>query len=89
MNRRKFITLLGAAAAAWPLAALAQQPERVRRVAVLMGIFQGDSEGQARVSALRQGLEQLNLREGQNCALLGSKNRFGARARCERYTSHL
>jgi putative tryptophan/tyrosine transport system substrate-binding protein len=75
VNRRKFITLLGGAAAAWPLAALAQQPERVRRVAVLMGIGQGDSEGQARVSALRQGLEQLNLREGQN---LHIEYRWGA-----------
>ena len=64
-TRREFITLLGGAAAAWPLAARAQQPERMRRVGVLMGIA-NDAEGQARVAALRDGLTDLGWIEGRN-----------------------
>jgi putative tryptophan/tyrosine transport system substrate-binding protein len=67
LRRRDFITLLGGAVAiAWPGAARAQQPNPVRRIGVLMGIGQSDPEGQSRVTALRQGLEQSNLRDGQN-----------------------
>ena len=65
IRRREFIPLIGGAAA-WPLAASAQQPNPVRRIGVLMGIAQSDLEGQARVLALRQGLDQLDLKEGQN-----------------------
>jgi putative tryptophan/tyrosine transport system substrate-binding protein len=65
VRRREFITMLGGAAAAWPLAAGAQQPS-VRRIGVLMGIGQSDPEGQARVMALGRGLEQLDLKDGQN-----------------------
>ena len=64
-TRREFITLLGGAAAAWPLAARAQQPERMRRVGVLMGITK-DAEGQARVAAFRDGLTDLGWIEGRN-----------------------
>ena len=63
-NRREFITLLGGAAAAWPLAARAQQPERMRRIGMLM--VADDREGQARVTALKQGLQELGWTEGRN-----------------------
>ena len=52
MKRREFISLLGGAAA-WPLAARAQQPERVRRIGVLMGYAESDPEGQASFAAFR------------------------------------
>jgi putative ABC transport system substrate-binding protein len=73
MRRREFFTLLGGAVA-WPLSTHAQ-PERIRRIGVLMGIGQSDLEGQARVVALRQGLEQLDLKDGQN---LHFEYRWGA-----------
>src|SRR5215475_9930844 len=64
MTRREFITLLGGATA-WPLAARAQQAERVRRVGVLMGVAD-DAEGQARVKGLQQGLQEVGWIEGRN-----------------------
>jgi putative ABC transport system substrate-binding protein len=65
MKRRAFISLLGGAAVAWPLAARAQQPERMRRIGALTGI--GDDAGtQARFEALRQRLAQLGWIEGRN-----------------------
>ena len=65
-RRREFITLLGGAAAAWPLAARAQQPERVRRIGVLMNLAADDPEGQARLAAFVQGLRQLGWIDGRN-----------------------
>ena len=65
MRRRGFIKLLGGAAAAWPLAARAQQPERMRRIGVLSGVAD-DQEGQARVAALKQGLQELGWTESHN-----------------------
>jgi putative tryptophan/tyrosine transport system substrate-binding protein len=66
MNRREFISLLGGAAASWPLAARAQQPERVRRIGVLMASAADDSESQARIAAFLQGLAQLGWADGRN-----------------------
>jgi ABC-type uncharacterized transport system substrate-binding protein len=64
-TRREFITLLGGAAA-WPLAARAQQGERLRRIGVLMPLAADDPVGQARIAALREGLEKLGWTEGRN-----------------------
>ena len=66
MNRRAFISLLGGAVVAWPLAARAQRGERVRRIAVLMSNVEDDPEAQARTAAFRQGLQELGWSEGQN-----------------------
>ena len=65
MQRREFITLLGGAAA-WPLAARAQQPERMRRIGVLMSLAADDPEAQARLAAFVQGLRELGWTEGRN-----------------------
>jgi putative tryptophan/tyrosine transport system substrate-binding protein len=66
MKRRDFITLLGGAAAAWPLAARAQQAERVRRIGVLMSVAADGPQGQARLAAFVKGLEQLGWTDGRN-----------------------
>jgi putative tryptophan/tyrosine transport system substrate-binding protein len=66
MKRRDFITLLGGAAAGWPLAARAQQPERMRRIGVLTPATAGDLDGQARIAAFRQRLQQLGWTESSN-----------------------
>ena len=66
MKRREFITLLGGAAAAWPLAAGAQQADRLRRIGVLMSLAADDPESQARLAAFAQGLQQLGWTIGQN-----------------------
>jgi putative tryptophan/tyrosine transport system substrate-binding protein len=65
IRRREFIIRLGATAAAWSLPARAQQPDRVRRVGVLMGIAD-DLEGQARIAVFRQALQALGWSEGRN-----------------------
>jgi ABC-type uncharacterized transport system substrate-binding protein len=65
MRRREFITLIGGVAAI-PLAAGAQQTERVRRFGVLMSTAADDPVGQARIAAFRQGLQKLGWTEGQN-----------------------
>jgi putative tryptophan/tyrosine transport system substrate-binding protein len=66
MNRRAFITLLVGAAAAWPLAVRAQQGERVRRIGVLQSLAADDPEGQARLAAFAQGLQQSGWTIGRN-----------------------
>ena len=68
IRRREFITLLGGAAA-WPLGAAAQQPERVRHIGVLMTQPADDPDGQARVAAFLKGLRELGWIEGRNIRL--------------------
>jgi putative ABC transport system substrate-binding protein len=64
IERRKFLVALGGAATAWPLAARAQQPDRVRRIGVLMTLAASDPEAQPRVKAFEQGLQKLGWTEG-------------------------
>jgi putative ABC transport system substrate-binding protein len=66
MRRREFITLLSGAAAGWPLATHAQQPDVVRRIGVLMAMAEGDREAQAFVGAFREGLQKLGWTDGRN-----------------------
>ena len=73
IRRRKFLATLLGGAAAWPLAARAQQGERVRRIGLLMGVAD-DREGQARVTALKQGLQELGWTDSRNIQI---ETRFG------------
>jgi putative tryptophan/tyrosine transport system substrate-binding protein len=66
MKRCEFITLLGGAAAAWPLAARAQQPDRIRCIGVVMGFAESDPGGQAAIAAFRGALTKLGWTEGSN-----------------------
>jgi putative tryptophan/tyrosine transport system substrate-binding protein len=66
VKRREFITLLGSAAAAWPLPARAQQPDRMRRIAVMIALPEDDPELKKWVAAFRQGLEKLGWSDGHN-----------------------
>jgi putative ABC transport system substrate-binding protein len=66
LKRRHFITLLGGAAATWPLVARAQQSDQVRRVGVLMALAEDDPEAKARLAGFRQGLEKRGWSEGRN-----------------------
>src|ERR1041385_8859174 len=74
VRRREFITLLSGAAAAWPLAARAQQGERMRRIGVFASVAD-DSEGQTRIAAFLQALQQLGWAEGRNVRI---ETRWGA-----------
>jgi putative ABC transport system substrate-binding protein len=66
MRRREFISLLGGAAAAWPLAARAQQTGSMRRIGVLVGYTENDPTAHPRLAAFQQGLNELGWREGRN-----------------------
>jgi putative tryptophan/tyrosine transport system substrate-binding protein len=66
VNRREFITLIGGAAAAWPLAAHAQQPERMRRIGVLMYGNENDYDYKARLSGLMQSLAKSGWADSRN-----------------------
>jgi putative tryptophan/tyrosine transport system substrate-binding protein len=65
MQRRQFITLFGSATAAWPLAARAQQPERMRRVGLLTHFSESDPEVQSRVNAFQNALQELRWVQGK------------------------
>jgi len=66
MRRRDFITLLGGAAATWPVMSRAQQGERMRRVGLLIQFPESDPQGQARIAAFRQELQKRGWRIGSN-----------------------
>src|SRR5262249_13674322 len=66
MKRREFIALIGGAAAAWPLAAKAQQPERMRRISLLMSTAAADPPNPPRLAALAQGLQESGWTIGRN-----------------------
>jgi putative ABC transport system substrate-binding protein len=84
MQRRAFITLFAGAAAARPLAARAQQTERMRRIGVLVGVAADDPEGQARVTMFVQALQQLGWTDGRNMRI---DVRWGA-VDADRYRKH-
>jgi len=69
MRRRKFLRVLGSAGIAWPLAAIAQQPERMRTIGLLVAGTADDPEDQARLGAFRQTLERLGWSDGRNVRL--------------------
>jgi putative ABC transport system substrate-binding protein len=66
IGRRKFLATLGGAIATWPLAARAQQGDRVRRIGVLMGYAESDVEAQAHIAAFRKELQKLGWTQGRN-----------------------
>jgi len=69
MRRREFVIVLGGAAVAWPLAARAQQPNRVRRIGVLISNDENDPQVQREMAAFRRGLEELGWVEGRNVSI--------------------
>jgi putative ABC transport system substrate-binding protein len=82
VRRREFITLLGSAAAAWPLAARGQQGERMRRIGVLIHLSEAHPAGQRYVAVFRQGLKELGWTEGGNVRIdVRWIARLGARGR--------
>ena len=88
MRRRKFLSLVGGAAAALPLAARAQRPERMRRIGVLHTPAAEDSEGQARSAAFLQGLQQLGWTDGRNVRI-DTRWAAGDADRIRRYVAEL
>jgi hypothetical protein len=87
VKRRRFITLVGGTAA-WPLAARAQQRERMRRIGVLMNLGADDAEGQARLAAFLQGLQEAGWAVGRNIRI-DIRWGGGDPDRVRRYTAEL
>src|SRR5262245_55560784 len=77
IGRRKFLATLGGGAAVWPIAARAQQRERMRRIAVLSGLAADDQDNKVRLAAFRQRLQQLGWTDGHNVRI---DYRFAANA---------
>jgi ABC-type uncharacterized transport system substrate-binding protein len=88
VKRREFITLLGGAAVAWPLAARGQQGERIRRIGVLHSLASDDPEGQARLTAFVQGLQELGWTDGRNVRI-DYRWAAGDAERARRYAAEL
>ena len=88
IGRREFIALLGGAATVWSLAARAQQPERMRRIGVLMNLPADDSESPVRLAAFLHGMQQLGWTDGRNMRIY---TRWGAgdADRSRRYAAEL
>lgn len=84
MRRRDFISLMVGSAVSWPIATRAQQPERMRRVGVLLSDAAEDLEGQARLAAFVQALQQLGWTDGRNVRV---DTRWGA-ADADRYRKY-
>ena len=87
MKRREFITLLGGAVAAWPLAASAQKPGQMRRIGVLMAGVD-DPQEQARIAAFLEGLQQLGWTNGRNVQI-DYRWGFGNAANIRKYSADL
>src|SRR5262245_35572547 len=88
MRRREFITLLGGVVTAWPLAARAQQPERMRHIGVLLNFVEDDREAQAKNSAFLQRLQQLGWTDGRNVRI-DTRWTAGDPARARKYAAEL
>jgi len=88
MTRREFITLLGGAAAVWPIAARAQEPTRMRRVGVLMNVAENEPEGQAALTAFVRKLNELGWTDDRNVRL-DVRWAAGDRERYRRYAREL
>jgi putative ABC transport system substrate-binding protein len=88
MKRRQFIALLGSTAAASPLAALAQRASRMQQIGVLMGLAEGDPEGQERYAAFRERLQKLGWTDGGNIRVI-TRWAAGDIARTQAYAAEL
>jgi ABC-type uncharacterized transport system substrate-binding protein len=88
MRRREFITLIGRAAATWPLAARAQQADRMRRIGVLLNFAEDDPEAQAQNLAFLQGLQQWGWTDGRNVRI-DTRWTGGNAARTRKYAAEL
>jgi putative ABC transport system substrate-binding protein len=88
MRRREFFALLGGAAGAWPLAARAQQSDRMRRIGVLMSLASDDPESMARIAAFLQGLQERGWTVGRN-AQIDYRFDAGDAARSRKYAAEL
>ena len=89
MKRREFITLLGGAAVSWPLAARAQQRERVRRIGVLSSVPADDSEIQARMAAFHQGLQETGWIVGRTVRIDYRWSHAGDSEQTRKYSAEL
>jgi putative ABC transport system substrate-binding protein len=88
IGRREFISALGGTVVAWPITARAQQPERMRRIGVLMALAADDPEGQARLVALVQGLQESGWTDGRNVRI-DTRWAAGDADRFRRYAAEL